>query len=128
MKENRQSPRSPGMSSKQQASGINYFQTSINVPVAFGGQDTTSSQFQRKQNQQKNESIKVCIRVRPLLPTEVGRNEIIYYPESSDPSLMTLRIADGQHLVESHYDKVFDQYTHQQDVFQFVHSKYSVTS
>lgn len=40
---------------------------------------------------------------------------------------MTIRIADGQHMVESHYDKVFDQYTHQQDVFQFVHCKYSVT-
>ena len=34
-----------------------------------------------------NESIKVCIRVRPLLPHEQLKEEIVYYPESKDPSL-----------------------------------------
>ena len=40
------------------------------------------------QNKQKNESIKVCIRVRPLLQHELMCDEIVYYPDSPDPSLM----------------------------------------
>jgi hypothetical protein len=32
--------------------------------------------------QNVNESIKVCIRVRPLLPHELHKEEIVYYPES----------------------------------------------
>lgn len=42
-----------------------------------------------------NEAIKVCIRVRPLLPHEVMKEEIVYYPDSSDPNLQAIRIADG---------------------------------
>ena len=38
-------------------------------------------------SKQSNESIKVCIRVRPLLQHELMKEEIIYYPESKDPSL-----------------------------------------
>jgi len=34
--------------------------------------------------------------------------EIVFYPESNDPSLMGIRIADGQHMIESQYDKVFN--------------------
>ena len=41
------------------------------------------------------------MRVRPLLPNEIGKEEIIYYPDSKDPSLESIRIADGQHLIES---------------------------
>lgn len=122
------SPRSPGVHSKQQASGLSYFQSSINVPVGgLGGEAANANQVARtKQNQQKNECIKVCIRVRPLLRTETGRDELVYYPECADPNLMTIRIADGQHLVESHYDKVFDQYSKQADVFHFVQGKSSI--
>lgn len=38
-------------------------------------------------SKQSNESIKVCIRVRPLLQHELMKDEIVYYPESKDPSL-----------------------------------------
>lgn len=38
-------------------------------------------------SKQSNESIKVCIRVRPLLPHELMKEEIVYYPEGKDPSL-----------------------------------------
>ena len=39
------------------------------------------------------------------------KEEIVYYPESNDFNLETIRIADGQHLIESKYDKVFNQYS-----------------
>ena len=55
----------------------------------------------------------------------MGREEIVYYPECQDPSLKTIRIADGQHLVESHYDNIFNQYSKQNEVFEFVRGKYS---
>ena len=54
------------------------------------------------------------------MPKEYGKEEIIYYPDSSDPSLQSIRIADGQHLIESQFDRVFNQYTHQSELFDFV--------
>lgn len=71
-------------------------------------------------SKQSNESIKVCIRVRPLLQHELMKDEIVYYPESKDPSLQAIRIADGQHLIESSYDRVFNQYSKQGELFDFV--------
>lgn len=47
----------------------------------------TYSSIQTGKNKQTNESIKVCIRVRPLLQNELHKEEIIYYPESKDPTL-----------------------------------------
>ena len=38
-------------------------------------------------NHQTNESIKVCIRVRPLLPHEQLKDEIVYYPDSLNANL-----------------------------------------
>ena len=46
-------------------------------------------------SKQTNESIKVCIRVRPLLKNELHKEEIVYYPESKIPSLQSIRLADG---------------------------------
>ena len=31
-----------------------------------------------------------------------------------------IRIADGQHLIESQFDRVFNQYSHQSELFDFV--------
>lgn len=67
-----------------------------------------------------SEAIKVCVRVRPLLSHEQNCDEVVYYPNQNDPSLQPIRIADGQHLVESQYDRVFNQYSTQQEVFNFV--------
>lgn len=48
-----------------------------------------------KKSKQNNEAIKVCIRVRPLLENERFADEIVYYPDSADPSLQSIRLADG---------------------------------
>ena len=57
-----------------------------------------------------SECIKVCIRVRPVLPHERTRDEVIYFPTTNDV-LEGIKVADGQHLIESKYDKVFSQRT-----------------
>jgi len=59
-------------------------------------------------SKQNNESIKVCIRVRPLLHHEQMMEEIVYYPDANEEQLQAIRIADGQHYVESQYDRVFN--------------------
>jgi hypothetical protein len=51
------------------------------------------------------------------------KEEIVYYPESNDYNLEAIRIADGQHLIESKYDKVFNQYSQQGQIFEFVRGK-----
>lgn len=38
--------------------------------------------------------IKVCVRVRPLLPHERSKDEVVYYPENGN-SLQKIKIADG---------------------------------
>jgi hypothetical protein len=48
------------------------------VPIKQNGED---------QNYQANPSsnkIRVCIRVRPLLPHEMHKDEVVYYPQSED--------------------------------------------
>jgi hypothetical protein len=101
---------------------MGYTQNSVNIG-APSMVDSRQNASARKTSQQKNESIKVCIRVRPLLPHELGREEGICYPEHENPDLMTVRVADGQHYIESHYDKVFTQYSQQREVFDFVEGK-----
>ena len=64
--------------------------------------------------------IKVCIRVRPLLPHELHKDEVVYYPVNEEGGLEGIKIADGQHLVESKFDKVFSGGTMQQEIFKFV--------
>jgi len=45
------------------------------------------------------DAIKVCIRVRPLLPNELMKDEIVYYPEQTEitraEGLQAIRLADG---------------------------------
>lgn len=89
--------------------------------------DSKPSTSAHKASMQKNESIKVCIRVRPLLQHEFGKEEIIYYPDNEGSGLVTIRVADGQHYIESHYDQVFTQYSQQQEVFAFVERKFSLS-
>ena len=48
---------------------------------------THASGITTNKSKQTNESIKVCIRVRPLLQNELHKDEIVYYPEGNDPSL-----------------------------------------
>ena len=68
----------------------------------------------KKMNQTSNarECIKVCVRVRPLLPREMAKEEVVYYPSNNTDNLEGIKVADGQHLIESKYDKVYSQRTH----------------
>ena len=66
---------------------------------------TQTSKFSTRAN---NECIKVCVRVRPVLGHERAKDEVVYYPASADADgLEGIKVADGQHLIESKYDKVF---------------------
>ena len=59
-------------------------------------------------NSRNSECIKVCVRVRPLLPREFAKDEVIYFPTSSGvDNLEGIKVADGQHMIESKYDKVY---------------------
>lgn len=33
--------------------------------------------------QKSSECIKVCVRVRPLLPRELGKDEVVYFPSNN---------------------------------------------
>lgn len=66
----------------------------------------------------KRENIRVAVRVRPLLPQEAHRDEVIYYPNFEEgplsvsdfdnhPLIQSIKVADGQHMIESKYDMVF---------------------
>ena len=68
-----------------------------------------------------NECIKVCVRVRPLLPREMAKEEVVYFPSAPQGErLEGIKIADGQHMIESKYDKVYSQRTHQEHIYSFV--------
>ncbi|CDW78383.1 kinesin motor domain containing protein [Stylonychia lemnae] len=76
--------------------------------------ETTQSNVLRREN------IKVAIRVRPTLPFEQHKKEVVYYPQFQEGVLETIKIEDGLHLIESKYDKVFRQNSYQTEVFEFV--------
>lgn len=59
------------------------------------GNSMATMSTKTKKSKQNNEAIKVCIRVRPLLENERFADEIVYYPDSADPSLQSIRLADG---------------------------------
>ena len=42
-----------------------------------------------------------------MLPHERSRDEVVYYPSSTAEGLEGIKVADGQHLIESMYDRVF---------------------
>ena len=58
-----------------------------------------------------------------MLPRERSRDEVVYFPSSTSGNLEGIKVADGQHLIESHYDRVFSQRTAQSEVYSFVESK-----
>jgi len=55
-----------------------------------------------------------------MLPRELGKDEVVYYPTQESSNLDGIKIADGQHLIESKYDKVYSQRTHQEEIYKFV--------
>lgn len=71
-----------------------------------------------------SECIKVCVRVRPVLPREMAKEEVVYFPtQTAKDHLEGIKIADGQHMVESKYDKVYSQRTEQAEIYKFVEGK-----
>jgi hypothetical protein len=81
---------------------------------------TSMAAMTTKKSKQTNEAIKVCIRVRPLLQHELTADEVVYFPDSNDPQLQAIRLADGQHYIDSSFDRVFQQDSAQGAVFEFV--------
>ena len=63
-----------------------------------------------------------------MLPHERSKDEVIYFPNSSNGQLEAIKVADGQHLIESMYDKVFSQRALQTEIYDFVKSKLTVLS
>jgi hypothetical protein len=69
----------------------------------IGPQTTTSelskSGLKKGKPNGVGDAIKVCIRVRPLLPNELMKDEIVYYPEQTEitraEGLQAIRLADG---------------------------------
>ena len=87
-------------------------------------------------NVSKREAIRVAIRVRPLLPHEAYKDEVIYYPGFEEgplevrinlmkEAISQLKVANGQHMVESKYDRVFRQNSYQREVHEFVKGSFS---
>ena len=98
--------------------------SSENRMVPFGGK----SGGKMGSTARNSECIKVCVRVRPLLPHEMAKDEVVYYPtqgggHSSNDHLEGIKVADGQHMIESKYDKVYSQRTEQTEIYQFVEGK-----
>ena len=58
-----------------------------------------------------------------MLPHERSRDEVVYFPSSNKGELEGIKVADGQHLIESMYDKVFSQRALQSEIYEFVQSK-----
>lgn len=88
---NKYGPPSPKGSMGTSMASIGYNPENRNHNLSLNTQTTINTQ----KSKQTNESIKVCIRVRPLLQNELHKEEIVYYPESKDPSLQSIRLADG---------------------------------
>ena len=64
------------------------------------------------------------MRVRPMLQRELGRDEVVYFPSDNTSRLEGIKVADGQHLIESKYDKVYAQRTQQDEIYEFVQGKF----
>ena len=62
-----------------------------------------------------HEKIKVAVRVRPSLASELVKEHIVVC--SKDKT--SIKIADHTHLVESRYDAVFNSKTSQSEVYEF---------
>lgn len=93
--------------------------SSENRMLPFGGKSKMGS------TARNSECIKVCVRVRPLLPREMAKDEVVYYPTQgpSNDGLEGIKVADGQHMIESKYDKVYSQRTEQTEIYKFVEGK-----
>lgn len=69
--------------------------------------------------EQKQDSLKVAIRVRPLLSREMAKEQAVFVEVESTQGT-TIRVTDDAHLIESHYDKVFAPSCSNQDVFEYI--------
>lgn len=104
-----------------------------NIVKDFSDASQSILSYENKTMKSK-ESIRVCVRVRPVLPHERSRGEVIYYPiQSGNEDLevsseqfiefQAIKVADGQNLIESKYDKVFRQTSAQSEIYMFVKGK-----
>ena len=71
----------------------------VSIETSQGGSMQQAQQqvvpFQQKSKMgstsRASECIKVCVRVRPMLPRELGRDEVVYYPSSEGSNLEVSR-------------------------------------
>ncbi|TNV86797.1 hypothetical protein FGO68_gene1664 [Halteria grandinella] len=66
---------------------------------------------------ERDEKIKVFVRIRPQLRSEIGK-EVVTLADRENPRL--LRIIDHQHNLESQFNRVFDMRSTQREVFDSV--------
>ncbi|CAI2382956.1 unnamed protein product [Moneuplotes crassus] len=83
--------------------------------------------------EKKNERIQVAVRCRPFLKNDINRGDLgqlssRWEPKGErgattvfcDPEKNTIKVSDLTHVVESRYDKIFDQDSTQHEVFDFM--------
>jgi hypothetical protein len=65
---------------------------------------------------QDSDKIKVAVRVRPLLKQDIGKDDIVIIGKDKE----TIQIADGVHLIQSQYSKVFGSTSNtQEEIYRF---------
>ena len=74
-------------------------QQMVSIETSQGG-SLQQAQMLTAYNKQKmasttrsSECIKVCVRVRPLLPRELGREEVVYYPSGDSDHLEVSKLS-----------------------------------
>ena len=69
--------------------------------------------------QAQNDKIKVAVRVRPLCKKDIGKEDIIIVGKDQE----SIQIADGVHLVQSKYSRIFGNTVNtQEEVYDFTKS------
>jgi hypothetical protein len=62
----------------------------------------------------QDEKIKVFVRIRPFMKTEIGKVEVVFTDRFN---LGQIKVSDGGRYLESSYNRVFDQKTTQREIF-----------
>lgn len=65
------------------------------------------------------DTLKVAIRVRPLLSREMAKDQAVFVEVRTSQGT-TIRVTNDAHHVENQYDKVFSAASSQQDVFDYI--------
>ena len=81
-----------GFSQAEKRNSMDYTNTSMQAPASENRVMTLQDSRISKSGSQ---AIKVCIRVRPMLPRERSKDEVIYFPSQNSNNLEGIKVADG---------------------------------